>query len=1019
MLSKVTGKNAREIILDNFKLDSEILKCAGKLFSFGGCIISGEPLSIMSGLAMILETSGTAISAGTAIVNKLCATSQQSKDVYLHDYDKFKALYYTVCLRSYIETIPAVIKQLQQEQTQTKSKVDKDKLKLLKQNLELRIAAVDEAELSYLFCVNPLEDEIPVFCALNDFLSSSLIFYAVDSNKATQIASACGKEALVRLSVYLAGKTPDAEWIRNYLAISSQQTTKHLLNDLESIKISLLDWIKESGAKKEKVATAWEDYRQLLVSLPDQKETMFNEEFGVRKVFVKPQATYHVAGTLSGSSAPKIVPDIAQVIGALISNRAPSDDLIILCGGPGSGKSTLCKILTSELAKNNNIHPIFLRLRRLKDGSDIASFIEESLHKQGVIDRLSDLRDLSNIVVILDGFDELVMASRARLRHFFNMLREEHSSGPLRHAKIIVSGRDTLFPKGDGLPKGSHVLSLLPFDKERVENWGKKWRALHLSNQGATFNPVPLIEEINGKKLRPLHHLVTWPLTLHLVARVHTAGKLDLGGKKGHDIEKAYLYRSIISETTTRQIDQAGGIGRLDQKQMREFLRAVAWRMYESSTDSMDSNDVIPLLKEFFPVETETELSELADVAVVNCPELTKGEETGFEFVHKSFSEYLVGERIAETIEKIIYKVPEYGTEVLSWRMSCPDAVAEITPILTSRLLTDEVQEMLEPMLGCLNLFLKGESVSDVVSKESRREGLENIVKRFEELLISFLKGQSLSAVANIANARGIIKNPLEAQANYLCGIVAIGVAAAQQSHKQGKKEHRLKFTIPQTENNFWKFLNIVHAGGILIDEKLADRMYLGLSVQNLDQSNGSDDRNIPIKLKYLTRVDGHNSSISTASQKTLARVSSLSVRAHLLTFLFSYLLGEERFPEYIDHYNYQRHFKHRFPVAEIEPLLEVLHDAGLIDFYSLIPPDIECGFDLSLKSKNNKYEEYMQSLARNLTHKAENPLDHMVGKMITRLLDTIVDGHSSRNSSQKDTKRDKIFHLRELLKHL
>ena len=63
-------------------------------------------------------------------------------------------------------------------------------------------------------------------------------------------------------------------------------------------------------------------------------------------------------------------------------------------------------------------------------------FIEESLHRIGVINRLSDLREIPNLVLVLDGFDELVMASRSRLRQFFNMLRDEHSAGPLRTAKM-------------------------------------------------------------------------------------------------------------------------------------------------------------------------------------------------------------------------------------------------------------------------------------------------------------------------------------------------------------------------------------------------------------------------------------------------------------------------------------------------------------------------------------------------------------------------------------------------------
>ena len=51
--------------------------------------------------------------------------------------------------------------------------------------------------------------------------------------------------------------------------------------------------------------------------------------------------------------------------------------------------------------------------------------------------------------------------------------------------------------------------------------------------------------------MKPLHHLVTWPLTLHLVARVQKAGILDF--EASEEIEKAYLYKSIIKDTLTTQ----------------------------------------------------------------------------------------------------------------------------------------------------------------------------------------------------------------------------------------------------------------------------------------------------------------------------------------------------------------------------------------------------------------------------------------------------------------------------------
>ena len=89
---------------------------------------------------------------------------------------------------------------------------------------------------------------------------------------------------------------------------------------------------------------------------------MYNEDFGVREVFVKPQGTYAVAGAPSDAGRSQLVPDLGVLLGGLLTPRVANDDLIVLFGGPGSGKSTLCRVLASELAADEHVFPVFVRL---------------------------------------------------------------------------------------------------------------------------------------------------------------------------------------------------------------------------------------------------------------------------------------------------------------------------------------------------------------------------------------------------------------------------------------------------------------------------------------------------------------------------------------------------------------------------------------------------------------------------------------------------------------------------------
>lgn len=778
MSLKISGKTTEETLSEKFEKDGKLLADAAALITFGTAAAAGDPMSLGAGLALIVKTAGSAVSAGINVVRRF-AKDGSTENATLPPYDRFRILFYVTCQKCFIEAFAESLAkfQIKDKDKAPQTEVKAKEAKALQEELKLQIANLYEAEVTYLFCVEPLAGDVPLYDAFQKWICGTLSYYGIPAPEAHQIADQSNKDARKRFSVFLAGKDEGAEWMRNYLAIARErETSTRLVTDLAAIRETLAQWTDPATVLKQSQKKAWEAYRQSLAELPDLKETMFSEQFGVRKVFVQPRVVYHIRGGEGDGDDPQPVPDLGRLLGALISSRVSGEDLVILCGGPGSGKSTLCRVMASELAQDPAIHPVFLRLRRVKEGAEISQFIEESLQKHGLISRLADLRDIPNLVLILDGFDELVMASRARLRHFFNVLREDLSAGPLKNARAIVSGRDTLFPRGDGLPTGSHVLALQPFDKMRVKAWGSKWRLLHKAGAGNSFHPEEFIEEEkkDGPK-PPLHHLVSWPLTLHLVARVHTAGKLEVrGGKAAKKIEKAYLYRSILAETSHRQVEQAEGTGRLDPKKMRDFLRALAWEMHSRSVDSMDPFEVMPLLKRFYPDKNEQDLAELAEVAVVNSPELTKGEETGFEFVHKSFAEFLVGERFADLVEKVAFKAPEYGSDDLTWRMSEQDAARELAPMFGIRLIPEEVQEMFEPMLGCFAPFSKGERVDEVVAAPERKEGLTRIVERFEFIFADFLRGASLETVAKIASASSRVRSSLEAHANYCAGVMLL-----------------------------------------------------------------------------------------------------------------------------------------------------------------------------------------------------------------------------------------------------
>ena len=877
--------HTREIVKDNATLVGEI----ANFFDFADVISASDSLTPLAGFSLVGKVISSSISA-SLLLSKHIIKSKIAHDADLTNADKFTTLFYITSIRIYFETVLEGLEILKKGKQDSGSKISAETLQKVKAEIINCQKDYEQVDIDILFCLDPSKGVQPLYDSLTKWFSTSLKLHNFDASLIHGASETIRTEARLRFELYISGPTEEANWIRNYLLISDLNTSKKIFESLDSINKALEKWKEGTPSQRKKREVEWVRYKSELKELPDQKDSMFNEEFGVRSVFIQPLTKYYIAGETLKEGEDNTITDLGMLLGALTSSRIGNQDLIIVSGGPGSGKSTLCRVLASELAKLDDVFPVFLKLRRLKEGAEIASFVEETLQKNGVISRLADLRGLKNLILILDGFDELVMASRSRLRHFFNILKEENFSGPLKNAKIIVSGRDTLFPNGEGLPIGSHIISLLPFDEERIKAWGDKWKQIHKSGHGKTFKPELLADHKKDSKKSSLFHLISWPLTLHLVARVHTSGKLDLSGSIDKKIDKAYLYRSILSETAKRQQEQASGIGRLSSTDMRKFLRSLAWAMYIRSTDSMDPDDVIPIISSYFK-DSSNEISELADVAIVNSPELTKGEETGFEFVHKSFGEYLVAEHLADSIERVTYQVKDYDSENLTWRLSSSEAMSSLAKVLSVRLLPEEIQEMMEPMLGAFLDFQKGDRVDQSVRIDLQKDGLFRTQIRFQQLYNDLISGKNLDLIEKEIVSAIVATNSLEAVANQCAGLLFIGSFATRQLRIL--REENCNFNLEVFPGAFWKAYCLINVGGVYINRNLASRLFDGLSASVIESEN-------PIKLRHISNITGLNRDVTNSLKVVTANLYEFMRRSFLYQLVFQMeSLEEFRMPRF------------------------------------------------------------------------------------------------------------------------
>ncbi|MEM9352818.1 MAG: NACHT domain-containing protein [Planctomycetota bacterium] len=871
MQDRVTGKwtlGTLEKLEKRLNLDGKLLKDGAALVTFATVATGTGDLQSGIFAGLITKTAGAALTAGTNLLERL-RLPPFNEETSLPTHERFQVLTYCFCMKSFVAAVDELVQSTEFEEACARlanevavESPGLEAVRLVESNADAirhRAQNIEEAEL-YLQAGSQIDKGVvPLLAAFSEWLAN----YLADTRLAEHVEG-LDEESLRsrfgnRLTLDLASDSDDARAIRDYLGIQADMATIGSADTMGAVHDLLKGWIAEQthDPTKEK----WDAYREHLRSLPDQSSTMFAEDFGVAEVFQVPmlghyiqQPPAHGVHASQGSAS--------QILGALLSQRYSSRNLMLLCGGPGSGKSTLCRMLVSVLAEKPNVHPVFIRLRQLKQAASVDGLIIDHLTERGLITRVDEIAELTNLYIILDGFDEVVMADRNRLTTIFRELREALEDSRFQNARVLIAGRDTLFPNGDGLPLGAHILKILPFDERRVTNWGRKWRGKHPTGPGKSFAPENYLDKNAGEDTSDLHELATWPLTLHLIARVHTSGGLDGSPEQLKGLRKAYLYRSILAEIGLRQQDQVPGEDRLSGDQLRQLARACAWMLYCRGAESAPFDDVRPLIREMFPDLPDEAGSRFTEVAICNTPQFKQGAEGGFEFIHKTFAEFLVAEHITAQVEQASQKGPSYslsGKDEIQWLLDDEAATSKLGQCFAVRSVPEEILIMVEPMLGCLRPFIAGSSALEVVPLEHRREPLRDILARLNNLFARALLEDPTPLLLLPRDAA--VERPqgtLQMLANYVGGLADLGGCAASEWSGRAMESNGEEpvFNAEPFEGAFWRYVCLRHAGGASWSPAFSryGRAYL----------IPSEDRLVPFELHSLAEAQDWDATIQS-----------------------------------------------------------------------------------------------------------------------------------------------------------
>src|SRR5262249_19626421 len=161
-----------------------------------------------------------------------------------------------------------------------------------------------------------------------------------------------------------------------------------------------------------------------------------------------------------------------------------------LLGQPGAGKSVFTQMLAAELDPRDYL-VVRVELRAVSSDAGLQRQIETALERltgrRLPWPELADDVGQAQIVILLDGFDELLQASGVSQFDFLERVQEfqEREASLGRPVAVVVTSR-TAVANQVRYPDGTVVVRLEEFDDDQVGRWLSTW------NQANLARPLPV-----------------------------------------------------------------------------------------------------------------------------------------------------------------------------------------------------------------------------------------------------------------------------------------------------------------------------------------------------------------------------------------------------------------------------------------------------------------------------------------------------------------------------------------------
>ncbi len=397
------------------------------------------------------------------------------------------------------------------------------------------------------------------------------------------------------------------------------------------------------------------------------------------------------------------------------------DKVRLIAGGPGCGKSSFARALASDRLHKSTHDVLFIELQKLEyTGTGLESALTSQLYRfdfnaDGLTGHPLEWEERKDrpLLIIFDGLDELAgeTPQGERLTRGFAAAAKQLTNGP-GDVRVIVLGRNFAMSEAHrdaSMPDSAlyHALPISPpgesdiwLSHGSVQTTGLEGSAKNSSNEVelTVSDPAGILSE-DTMDLRPvywekwsaarpgapkerpegltdnsLRDLTSDPLLLHLLI---VSGDLTEERWRAVSENRNIIYRDIFNKIFDRdkQTDKpfVRGLSRQDFQILMDCLGLAAW---EGGSRTGGEDDFTRIKQDYCDDEDLLEkLSNLKNTALQSVAfqffareQLSHpGFSQGYEFIHKSFGEFLIARALVEKAKTIGTQLIKRKEALIRW----------------------------------------------------------------------------------------------------------------------------------------------------------------------------------------------------------------------------------------------------------------------------------------------------------------------------------------------------------------